>query len=113
MARRALPPLASTLWTPLINASRVLNLAGRFTDAEPLAREQLTIVDLEQFLEVDSRRAGSLFELGIALRGEKKYREAASTFQRTLRIYEQLGPIWAKRAGQVREIIREGPSLSK
>jgi len=95
VVRKALPPLSSVLWTPLTNASRILNLAGRFAEAEPLAREQLAIVDHVNFPEADARRAGTLVELGTALQGEKKYREATSTFERADRIYAQLGPVWA------------------
>lgn len=43
--RRVLPPLSQILWTPLNSASHILSLAGRFNEAEPLAREQLAIVD--------------------------------------------------------------------
>ena len=111
--RKVLPPLASTLWTPLNSASHVLNLAGRFADAEPLAREQLAISDNHHLLEVDARRAGTLMELGTALQGEKKYREATSTFERADRIYAQLGPVWAMRAEQVRKKLTELRSQAK
>ena len=113
VARRGLPPLSSVLWTPLGCASHVLNLAGRFTDAEPLAREQLAIVDHQLLAEVDARRAATLVELGTALAGEKKYREATSTFERADRVYAQLGPVWALRAEQVRKKLSELAAQSK
>lgn len=113
VARRALAPFSSSLWSPLYSASHIFDLAGRFTDAEPLAREQLVILDRQQLPEVDARRAGGLWDLAVALRGEKKYREAANTFERARRIYEQLGPVWANRAEQLRKVIREDPSLSR
>lgn len=113
LVRKALPPLSSALWTPLSNASRILTLARRFAEAEPLAREQLVIVDRHQLPEVDSRRAGSLVELGNALRGQKKYGEAVHAFERADRIYEQLGPAWARRVEQVRQILAELPASPK
>ena len=113
VVRRAVPPLSSVLWTPLASASHILSLAGRFDEAEPLAREQLAIVDHQQLPEADARRAGTLFELGIALQGEKKNREAATTFERADRIYEQLGPVWNLRAEQVRKKLSELRSQPK
>jgi tetratricopeptide (TPR) repeat protein len=113
VVRKALPPLSSMLWTPLTSASHVLNLAGRFADAEPLAREQLAIVDNQRWPEVDARRAGTLMELGTALQGEKKNREATTTFERADRIYAQLGPTWAMRAEQVRKKLSELKSQAK
>jgi serine/threonine protein kinase len=113
VVRKASPPLSSVLWTPLTSASHVLNLAGRFAEAEPLAREQLAIVDHENLPEADARRAGTLMELGTALQGEKKYREATSTFERADRIYAQLGPVWALRAEQVRKKLSELRSQAK
>jgi serine/threonine-protein kinase len=113
VVRRALPPLSSVLWSPLASASHILSLAGRFDEAEPLAREQLAIVDNHHFPEVDARRAGTLFELGMALQGEQKYREATTTFERANRIYEQLGPVWNLRAEQVRKKLSELRSQPK
>jgi serine/threonine protein kinase len=113
VVRRALPPLSSVLWTPLTSASHILSLAGRFKEAEPLAREQLAIVDTHHFPEVDARRTGTLVELGIALQGEKKYREATTTFERADRIYAQLGPVWKMRAEQVRKKLSELRSEAK
>jgi serine/threonine-protein kinase len=113
VARRGLTPLSSALWTPLNSASHILSLAGRFRDAEPLAREQLSIVDNQHMQEVDARRAGTLMELGTALQGERKYREARSTFERADRIYAQLGPTWALRLEQVRKKLSELRSQAK
>lgn len=109
VVRRVLPPLSQILWTPLSNASHILSLAGRFNEAEPLAREELAIVDNQHLPEADARRAGTLIDLGIALQGEKQYREAKSTFERADRIYVQLGPVWALRAQQVRKRLSELP----
>ena len=113
VVRRALPPLSSVLWTPLASASHILGLAGRFHEAEPLAREQLAIVDHQHLPEVDARRAGTLFELGIALQGEKKFREATATLERAYSIYAQLGPVWSMRAEQVRKKLSELRSQPK
>ena len=53
--------------------------------------------------ELDARRAGSLVELGVALQGQKKVREAASVLERADRIYSALGPVWSNRALQVKK----------
>ena len=100
LVRKGVPPLASVLWTPLSASSRILSLAGEFAEAEALAREQLAIVDKQQLPELDARRAQSLFELGLALQGEKKNAEAKITFERAHKIYAELGPIWSLRAQQ-------------
>jgi hypothetical protein len=52
-------------------------------------------------------------ELGTALQGEKKYREATTTLERADRIYAQLGPVWAMRAEQVRRKLSELRSQAK
>jgi len=86
-----------------------MNLAGRFAEAEVSAREQLAVIDAHHSPEVDGRRAQILAELGTALQGEKKHREAADTFERCARIYEQLGPAGVKRAEQIRKMMRTTP----
>jgi tetratricopeptide (TPR) repeat protein len=105
LARKGLPALSATLWTPLVCLSHILNLAGRFEEAERYAREALAVVDAQHLPEVDARRAQTLCNLGQALQGEKKHREATDMLDRSARIYEQLGPNWAKRAEQVRKMI--------
>jgi hypothetical protein len=82
-----------------------MNLAGRFAEAEVSAREQLAVIDAHHSPEVDGRRAQTLAELGTALQGENKHREAENTLERSARIYERLGPAWVKRAGQIRKMI--------
>jgi tetratricopeptide (TPR) repeat protein len=111
-ARIGLPPLSAILWTSLMNVSRILNLAGRFSEAETYAREGLAVLDKLRIPEVDARRGQTVFELGQALQGEKKY-EAMSSLERSAGIFERLGPVWAKRAEQVRKTIREGPALPR
>jgi serine/threonine protein kinase len=106
-ARIGLPPLSAILWTSLLNVSRILNLAGRFSEAETYAREGLAVLDNMHVPEVDARRGQTVFELGQALQGEKKYREATSSLEASAGIFERLGPVWAKRAEQVRKIMRE------
>src|ERR1017187_9877542 len=113
VVRRAVPPLSSVLWTPLASASHILSLAGRFDEAEPLAREQLAIVEHQQLPEADARRAGTLFELGMALQGEKKNREATAAFERADRIYVQLGPVWSSPAEQVLQKLSDLSSQPK
>ncbi len=111
--RRTYPALSINLWTPLMSAAHIFNLAGRFAEAEPYAREGLAVVDALPSPELDQRRAGTLMELGTALQGEKKYRGATSTFERADRIYAQLGPTWALRGEQVRKKLSELRSQAK
>jgi serine/threonine-protein kinase len=103
MLRKAYPPLSANLWNPINNTSHTLNLAGRFKDAEPLAREELAIMNQDVYPKTDPRRGQSLFELGTALAGEKKYKEAAQVFERSALNYEGSGPTWARRAKEARE----------
>jgi hypothetical protein len=69
--RKNMAPLSSTLWTPLSNAARILNLAGHFEEAEQLERENMAVVEEQKLLELDPRRAVSLSDLGTALQGGK------------------------------------------
>jgi tetratricopeptide (TPR) repeat protein len=111
--RRTYPALSIQRWTPAISAAHVFDLAGRFADAESYAREALAAVDALPSPEVDPRRAQTLFELGTALEGEKKYPEAASVFERAGRIYAQMGPAWAVRGEQVRKKLSELPARNR
>jgi hypothetical protein len=107
IVRKALPPLSATLWSPLTCTSHVLNLAGRFAEAEPYARQELAIMDAEGTPETDARRAESLYELSTALFGKKKYREATPMLERSARIYRECGPTWAARAAELKALIDE------
>ncbi len=113
VARVGLPHLSTTLWSSLTGVSHVLNAAGHFAEAEPYAREEIAIVDNAHFQEVDARRAQSLFELAKALRGQDKDREAVATFTRAGKIYEQLGPNWAKSVERTRKALDEAQARLK
>jgi serine/threonine protein kinase len=112
-ARVGLPPLSAILWTSLLNVSHILNLAGRFSEAETYAREGLAVLDNLHIPEVDARRGQTVFELGQALEGEKKYGEATSSLERSAGIFERLGPVWAKRAEQVRKMVEQSRGHSR
>ena len=112
-ARGAYPPPSFDLCTPTFIAAHVLNQAKRFEEAEAYARESLTIANEAHLPQVNRRTAESLFELGKALQGEKKYREANSTIETSAAMYDRLGPVWAKRTEEVRKAIRQGPVQSK
>ena len=111
VVRKSYPPLSINLWTPLISIAHIMNLAGRFVEAEASAREALALVDAEHSPEVDGRRAQTLFELGTALRREEKHREAGDTLERAAGIYDRLGPNWVQRAEQSRKMVRESRGL--
>jgi tetratricopeptide (TPR) repeat protein len=97
------------LWTPTLIAAYVLNQAKRFGEAEGYARESLAVAPEAHLPEADPRTAESLFELGRALQGEKKYSEAASTTEKSAAMYDRLGPAWARRAAPVGKKLSEMP----
>jgi len=97
------------LWVPLYSSAFVLNRLGRFKEAESQAREMLPILDANHLPENDARRAQSLLELGKALRGEKREREAADALKQSAAVYAAAGPRWAVRAEAVRKMLREAP----
>jgi hypothetical protein len=105
--RKAYPHLSMNLWTPLLSMAHILNLAGRFAEAESNAREGLAVLENTHIPETDARQAQTLYELNTALYGEKKYGEAATTLERSARIFEQSGPQWATRAAELRKLIGE------
>lgn len=96
--RAGLPPLSTSRWTPMLGASHTFNLASRFGEAEPLAREAVAILDHYRIPDVDWRRASTRFELAEALAGEKKYHDAAAAYELTASAYAHLGPIWQNAA---------------
>jgi tetratricopeptide (TPR) repeat protein len=104
---KAYPPLSSNLWQPTSGAASVLNHAGRYQEAEAYARELIAECDAEHLAEADARRAESLSRLGTALLGQHRKREAIEILSRSATDYEQTGPIWAKRAAQIRLMIGE------
>ena len=101
--RKLYPALAANLWNPVTNTAHCLNLAGRFREAEPLAREAVAIMNSGLYRAADPRRGESLAELGSSLQGQKKNREAVVVFEESSKNYEGAGPAWARRAKEIRE----------
>ena len=75
-------------WFALSSSAHVLNQALRYQEAESLAREMLPILETNHLPDNDGRRGESLFELGKALHGEKKDREATEVLKKSATIYE-------------------------
>jgi hypothetical protein len=84
-----------------------MNQAKRFGEAESLAREMLPIVEANHLPDNDPRRAQSWLELGTALHGERKDREAAGALEKSAAIYEAAGPLWADAAKRARKLQSE------
>jgi eukaryotic-like serine/threonine-protein kinase len=101
--RAGLPALSTSRWTPMLSASHTFNLASRFTDAEPPAREAIAILDHYQIPDVDWRRASATLELANALAGEKKYHDAAAAYQIAASAFSRLGPGWQDSAEGARK----------
>ncbi|MBZ5728665.1 MAG: serine/threonine-protein kinase [Acidobacteriia bacterium] len=110
VVRKSYPPPSFNLWTPTVIAAYVLNQGKRFAEAEGYARESLAVAHEAHLPEADPRTAESLFELGKALQGEKKYREATTTIESSAAMYDRLGPAYARRAERVRKTIAAGPA---
>jgi tetratricopeptide (TPR) repeat protein len=105
IVRKRFLPSSMNLWFALNNSAHVLVLAKRYHEAESLAREALPIFDANHIPDNDGRRAESLFELGKALRGEKKNREAAEVLNKSAEIYDASGrKFWAQ---QVRDVLNQ------
>jgi tetratricopeptide (TPR) repeat protein len=92
-------------WFALSSSSHVLNQAKRYKEAESLAREMLPILEANHLPDNDGRRGESLFELGKALHGEKKDREAMEVLRKSATIYDAAGPNWAIMARIVRKAL--------
>jgi eukaryotic-like serine/threonine-protein kinase len=91
VVRKDFPAPSMDRWVALSSSAHVLNHAKRFKEAESLAREMLPIIDANHLPDNDARRAESLFELGAALHGEKKEREAAAALKTSAAIYAAAG----------------------
>ena len=95
MLREAMPVVrngfpAGSLRTlnALNSAAQILNMAGRFAEAESYAREALALEDKNHLAEGDGRRASSLWQLAWSLRDRHKAQEAIPLLERALGIYE-------------------------
>jgi len=82
-----------------------MNRAGRYAEAESLSREMLPILEANHLPENDERQAETLFELGTALHGEKKDREAAEALRQSAGVYDACG--LPDMAGRARRILNE------
>jgi hypothetical protein len=108
--RKHYRPPSMNLWVALSSAVGILNRGEQFQDAEPLAREMLSILDANHLEETDTRRAQSLLALGRALLGEKKDREAAEALKKSVAIFDAAGPAWAAQAVAARKL-EQGASV--
>jgi len=107
IVRRQFPLPSMDRWVALSSSSFVLNLVKRFEEAESLDREMLTIVDANRLPDDDPRKAESWWELGKALHGQKKDREAAQALKRSAAIYDAAGPYWTDTARRSRKLLAE------
>jgi tetratricopeptide (TPR) repeat protein/predicted Ser/Thr protein kinase len=76
-------------------AARVFNKAGRFQEAAQYARESLDACRQSQIPDVHPLIAAASEDLGAALAGLKRYREAIPALEKALEIDRQLGPAYA------------------
>jgi tetratricopeptide (TPR) repeat protein len=86
--RKAMPPGHVFLLEELYFLSFAYTEAGRWRDAEPIAREGLQIAEA-QVPSIGKRLARMHFMLGRALAGQTKYREAFAHLQAAEAIFSQ------------------------
>ena len=86
--RKHFLPSSMSYWFGVSNTAFILNSAGRYKEAESMARETSSAIEANRLPELDGRRAESLLELGKALHGQKKDREAAELLKRSAAIYD-------------------------
>lgn len=99
------PPGNIGLWNDLRNLAHVQNAAGDYRGAQESAREALAVYKNGTWSPTDPRRAQTLLELAVALRGLHRVSEAQPVLQEVLAIYDKSGPMWARRGQQVRAIL--------
>ncbi len=85
----------------LEGAARVFNQAGLFEPAEHNAREAFDAFHHGQLPEMHPLAAACLEDLGEALAGLKRYREAVPVLEKAVEIYRRLGPAYLKTAEHV------------
>jgi len=107
IVRKHYPGSSMDRWFALSSSAHVLNQAKRYKEAESLAREMLPILEANHLPENDGRRGESLFELGKALHGQKKDREAREVLNQSATIYDGAGPYSAVMARLVRRELSE------
>jgi len=92
-------------------SARVYNRAGLFAPAEHNAREALDAWRHGQLPEMHPMAAACLEDLGGALAGLKRYREAIPALEKSLEIYRGLGPAYAKTADRVEVVLNQVRNL--
>jgi tetratricopeptide (TPR) repeat protein len=91
----------------LEGAARVFNKAGLFKPAEKSAREALAAFHRGQLPEMHPLSAACLEDLGGALAGLKRYREAIPALEEALEIDRKLGPAYAKIADREQAVLSQ------
>jgi tetratricopeptide (TPR) repeat protein len=86
--RKRFSPSSMDRWSALSSSAHILNQAKQYNQAESLAREMLPILEANHLPDNDGRRAESLTELGTALHGATKDREAAEGLKKSAAIYD-------------------------
>ena len=87
--------------------ARVYNKAGLFEPAAQNAREALDAFHSGQLPEAHPMAAAGLEDLGGALTGLKRYREAIPALEKAVEIYRRLGPAYAKTADRVQVVLNQ------
>ncbi len=98
--RKHFLPSSMSHWFGASNTAYILNSAKRYKEAESVARETFPALEANRLPEIDGRRAESLLELGKALHGQKRDREASPLLKRSEMIYDTghhpTGGNWAR-----------------
>jgi serine/threonine protein kinase len=103
--RQGYLPSSMNLWFALSSSAHVMNQARRYPEAESLAREMLPILEANHLPANDGRRGESLLELGKALYGQKKDREARDVLKQSATIGDAAGPNGAVLARWARALL--------
>jgi hypothetical protein len=107
IVRQRYLPSSMDRWFALSSSAHVMNKAKRYRDAESLAREMWPVLEANRLPANDGRRAESLLELGKALHGQRKNRDALDVLKRTAAIYDASGPIGEAMAKKVRALLSQ------
>jgi serine/threonine protein kinase len=99
--------VGSTLARYLEGAAHVFKNAGLFEPAEHDAREAFDAFHHGQLPEIHPLAAACLEDLGGALAGLKRHREAIPALEKAVEIYHRLGPAYAKTAGRVQVVLNQ------
>lgn len=103
--RQKYPPMSVGLWFNLRNLAHIQNATADFHAAQLTSEEALAIYDRGTWSHTDTRRAQTLLELAVALRGLHKNVEAQPVLKEALAIYSKSGPLWVRRSQQVRAML--------